>query len=160
MKLSIVYHSETGNTKKVAQVIADAAGQVEGIEAKAMSVDTIDKNFIDESSTVIFGCPTYCGTFSWQLKRFIDTSRVNVKGKLGGVFVTENFLGGGADVAELSLVGCLLVRGMLIYSGGAADGQPFTHFGAVLQKGGDELQLERAKIFAQRIAKKALEIFK
>lgn len=160
MKLTIVYHSESGNTKKVAEFMADAVTQLEGMEAKAMSIDNIDTTFVNESSAVIFGCPTYCGTYSWQMKKFLDTSgMINLKGKLGGVFITENYIGGGADIAELSLMGCLLVRSMLVYSGGVMEGNPPTHLGAVLIKDGDEFQIERAKIFAQRIAKKALELF-
>jgi len=160
MKLTIVYHSESGNTKKVAELMADAASKVEGLEAKAMSVDNFDADFINESSAVIFGSPTYCGTYSWQMKKFLDTTRtINLKGKLGGVFITEGYIGGGADLAELSLIGCLLVRSMLVYSGGVMEGNPPTHLGAVLIKDGDEFQIDRAKIFAQRIAKKALELF-
>lgn len=48
---------------------------------------------------------------------------------------------------------------MLVYSGGALEGKPPAHFGAVVQKGGDDVQLEKARVFGQRIAKKALELF-
>ncbi|NRT71167.1 hypothetical protein [Clostridium beijerinckii] len=78
-------------------------------------------------------------------------------GKLGGVVITENFIGGGADFAEITLMGCLLVRGMMVYSGGVK--QVPTHFGAVLIKDGDEYQINKTKIFAQKFAKRALELF-
>jgi NAD(P)H dehydrogenase (quinone) len=159
MKLAVIYHSETGNTQKVAKVIASAAQEIASTETQVMSIDNIDESFIDESAAVIFGCPTYCGTFSWQIKKFFDTTNIKLNGKLGAVFVTENHLGGGADIAELSVAGCMLVRSMLVYSGGALEGNPLTHFGAVVQKSGDDLQLERAKVFGQRIAKKAHELF-
>lgn len=160
MKVSIVYHSVTGNTKKIAEIMADAVCQVSGFEAKAISIDALDEKFIEDSAAVIFGSPIYCGTFTWQMKKFIDTSfGLQLQDKLAGVFMTENYLGGGADFAELSLIGCLLVRGMIVYSGGAMNGDPFTHLGAVAIKDGDEYQVERAKIFAQRIAKKALQLF-
>lgn len=159
MKVSIIFHSESGNTKNVAEAMVNAAQKVEGIEAKAMSIDYVDKDFVIESTTIIFGCPTYCGTLSWQMKKFLDMTALDYKGKLGGVFVTENYLGGGADIAELAIIGCLLVGGMLVYSGGAADGAPLTHYGAVLRKAGDEFERERACVLAQRIAKKAIELF-
>lgn len=159
MKLAVIYHSETGNTHKLAAVIASAAQEVADTETKVMSIDNIDESFIHEASAVIFGCPTYCGTYSWQIKKFFDTTNIKLNGKLGGVFVTENHLGGGGDIAELSLVGCMLVRSMLVYSGGAIEGNPPTHFGAVVQKGGDDSQLERAKVFGQRIAQKTHELF-
>jgi len=53
----------------------------------------------------------------------------------------------------------LLVKGMLVYSSGVADGQPFIHFGPVCIHEGDEGQQERAKIFGERIAKKTVELF-
>jgi NAD(P)H dehydrogenase (quinone) len=158
MKLSIVYHSESGNTKRVAEIIANTIQGIDGMEVKAMSIDTVDENFINESAAVIFGCPTYCGTCSWQMKKFLDTSaKIKLSEKLGGVFVTENYIGGGADFAEIVLMGCLLVRGMLVYSGGIK--QAPTHFGSVLIKDGDELQINKAKVFAHKFAEKALELF-
>ncbi|AJG99179.1 flavodoxin [Clostridium beijerinckii] len=158
MKLSIVYHSESGNTEKAAKIMANTIHQMDGIDVKAMNINNIDENFINESAAVIFGSPTYCGTCSWQMKKFLDTSRtINLNEKLGGVFITENFIGGGADFAEITLMGCLLVRGMMVYSGGVK--QVPTHFGAVLIKDGDEYQISKAKIFAQKFAKRSLELF-
>jgi Multimeric flavodoxin WrbA len=160
MKISIIYHSISGNTKKIADTMVDAVKQINGMEAQAFNIDEVDENFIEESSAIIMGSPVYCGTFTWQMKRFLDTSfNLRLQDKLAGVFMTEGYIGGGADLAELSLIGCLLVRGMLVYSAGAMNGDPFTHLGAVTIKDGDEFQIERAKIFAQRIAKKAAELF-
>lgn len=160
MNLSIVYHSISGNTEKIAKIMEEAVSQINGIEAKAISIDAIDEKYIEESTAIIFGSPVYCGTYTWQMKKFLDTSLgLKIQDKLAGVFMTENYLGGGADFAELSLVGCLLVRGMIVYSSGAMNGDPMTHYGAVTIKDGDEFQIERAKVFAQRIAKKAIQLF-
>ncbi len=158
MKLSIIYHSESGKTKKVAETMANTIQEIGNLEVKIMSVDDVDENFINESVAVIFGCPTYCGTCSWQMKKFLDTSiKINLSEKLGGVFATGNYIGGGADFAEITLLGCLLVRGMLVYSGGIK--QAPTHFGAVLTNVEDELQINKTKIFAEKFANKALELF-
>lgn len=161
MKIAIIYHSESGNTKKIADIIKSEAEGAAGIEAKAISLADMgdaDKRFIGDSRAVIFGCPTYAGTMSWQMKKYLDTVDVPLAGKLGSAFATENHLGGGADFAELSIIGCLLVRGMVVYTGGAAEA-PFTHFGAVAIKGGDDAQVDRAKKFALKIVKKAKELF-
>jgi len=159
MKISILYHSESGNTKKIARIISEGARSAGNIEALAMSIDEIDETFLNASDAVIFGCPTYLGTFTWQMKKFLDTSRIRLSGKLGAVFVTARYIGGGGDVAELGLVGHLLVKGMLVYSGGGGEGKPFTHFGAVAIEDGDGPQRERAHIFGERIARKAIELF-
>src|SRR6056297_1721538 len=156
IKLSIVYHSVTGNTKKVAELISQGAEKIEGVETQIMSIESPDFSFIEASDCVIFGTPTYLGNFSWQMKAFLDKGlKVKLSGKLGAVFATENFLGGGADFALLTLIGHLLVKGMLVYSVGVSEGNPYTHFGAVCIKDGDESQKERARLFGERIVKKA-----
>jgi len=158
MKIAIVYYSKTGNTQKVAELIAEGAKKVNEAEVKCMSIEAIDSEFLVEAKAVIFGSPTIAGSFAWQLKQWLDTTR-NVGGKLGAVFATANYVGGGAEVAELSLIAELLVKGMLVYSSGAAEGQPFIHYGAVCIQDGDEGQKERAGIFGERIAKKVAELF-
>lgn len=159
MNIAIVYHSESGNTEKIAQIIAEGAKIHESLDVRAMRLDQLDEQFIANARAVIFGCPTYCGSFSWQMKKWFDTTSLNLAGKLGSVFATENYLGGGADVAELSLVGHMLVRGMLAYSAGVSKGQPFTHLGAVTVKTGDDWQQNRARLLGQRVAEKTLELF-
>jgi NAD(P)H dehydrogenase (quinone) len=153
LKVAVVYHSETGNTEKVAGLISKGAEKVENVKTKIMSINNIDKNFIKESDIVFFGTPTYSGSYSWQMKKWLGTSKINLAGKVGCVFATENFIGGGADNAELALLSDLMVKGMFAYSVGVSEGQPFTHFGAVCIKDGTFEQKERVEIFAERVVK-------
>ncbi len=159
MKASIIFHSETGNTKTIAEHIAEGIGRAGDVDVRAMSIDQVDTDFAADSQLIILGTPTYGGTYSWQMKTWLHKGGVKLAGKLGGVFATENFIGGGADFAEMILVGEMLVRGMVVYSGGAACGHPFTHFGAIAIKDGDDAQRERARIFGERLAHKAMELF-
>ena len=160
MKIAIVYFSKTGNTEKVAELIAEGAHKVEHVKVKCMSIEKIDHEFISEAKTIIFGTQTYAGTFSWQIKQWLDTIRtVKFGGKLGAVFATANYVGGGAEVAELALIAELLVKGMLVYSSGAAEGQPYIHYGPVCIGEGDEGQKERARVFGERLARKYVELF-
>lgn len=160
MKISIIYHSESGNTKNVADLIAKGALQVEGVEVKAMSIGEVDEEYLKQSAAIIFGCPTYGGSLSHQMKTWLDkVSLKRFEGKLAAVFATENYLGGGADLALIAMVSQLLVGGLLVYSGGAAHGYPYTHFGAVCIRNGSEFEQERATIFGERIATKATQLF-
>jgi len=160
MKISIIYHSQSGNTKKMAELIAAGVQINNNIEKKIMEIDNIDNDFISDSKAIIFGCPTYAGSVSWQMKKFLDTTEIDFEGKLGSVFATAGYIGGGAEFAEINMISSLLVRGMLIYSAGFTKGSPITHFGVVSIKGKDDSQQERSKIFGKRIAEKALELFK
>lgn len=160
MKIAVLYHSQTGNTKEIAELIGEGINEVEGVEYKCMNIDNVDDQYINESNAVIFGCPTYYGDFSWQFKKWFDEYKgCKFNGKLGATFATENFLGGGADFALLTIVGHMLVKGMIVYSGGTTEGKPYTHFGAVAIKNGDEAQRDRARIFGSRIAKKTSDLF-
>lgn len=159
MKISIIYHSQSGNTKHIAESVSFGIKDIDEVEVKLMSIDKIDDDFVSESKAIVFGCPTYCGTYSWQIKKWFDTTPINLSGKLGSVFVTEDYIGGGADVAELSMAGLMLVRGMLVYSAGFTKGQPFTHYGAVAIKSGSDEQFIRAKFLGERVAEKVFELF-
>ena len=84
MKFAIVYHSETGNTERMARLIKEGAESVAGVEARTMTVEDCDKAFLSQAPGVAMGCPTYEGTCSWQMKKFLDTARLSPGGKLGG----------------------------------------------------------------------------
>lgn len=159
MKIAILHHSETGNTERIAGFIGEGARSVPGTEVKLMGLDGLDEAFLAEARAVVIGCPVYAGGLSWQMKRWLDTTKLKLAGKLGSVFATENHVGGGADAAELSMAAGLLVRGCLVFSAGASLGAPYTHFGAVAVKDGDESQRERARVFGARIAEKARELW-
>ena len=79
-------------------------------------------------------------------------------GKAIALKLAEN----GADVAIMTLIGHLLVKGMLVYSGGASQGQPFIHLGPVALDAVDghyESCKESFRIFGERFAKMAGELF-
>ena len=161
MKVAIIYHSETGNTEAMANLVKEGCEKVsDKVEARTFPVDAIDNGFVSEAKAVIFGSPTYEGTCSWQMKQLIDTIEANVAGKLGGCFASQNWPGGGgADLAEIMMIAGMLVRGMLIYSGGIAEGAPFLHFGAVSARYPEGLYAERCVKLGENITRKALELF-
>ncbi|CCU78101.1 Flavodoxin [Halanaerobium saccharolyticum subsp. saccharolyticum DSM 6643] len=160
MNISILYHSESGNTESVAEIIEKGCLKVKEVKTKVMSIEEVDIEFVNSSQAIILGSPTYTGDISWQMKSFLDRNKkINYKDKLGAVFATENFIGGGADSALLTLISHLLVKGMIVYSAGASEGKPYTHFGAVCIQAGNKNQKERAEIFGERISKKTVELF-
>jgi NAD(P)H dehydrogenase (quinone) len=159
MKISVIFHSISGNTQKVAELIAEGARLDGKVEVRSMNIDEIDEAFITESKAVIIGCPTHRGSLTWQMKKWIETTKLKLAGKMGSVFATEGYIGGGGDFAEMELIAHLLVMGALVYSGGSSLGQPFIHYGAIVIKDGDDAQRERAGILGERVANKALELF-
>ena len=161
MKIAVIYHSETGNTQQMAELVRRGCEQVEGVQARTMPVDQVDDEYVAACAAVILGSPTYEGACTWQMKRFIDTAGKGLAGKLGGVFASQNWPGGGGgSFAEMTMIAGMLVRGMLIYSGGIAEGQPYLHFGAVSARAPEEeLYRERCLKLGENIARKALALF-
>ena len=83
---------------------------------------------------------------------------LNLAGKLGGVFATEQYIHGGADLTMNALLIHLLVYGMMIYSGGASCGKPVIHMGPVEVSPKKEDFKELFEILGKRFATQALKI--
>ncbi|AGX41868.1 flavodoxin family protein [Clostridium saccharobutylicum] len=160
MKISILYSSKTGKTERVAKLIEEGVKRSGNIEVKTMNLDAVDKKFLQESEGIIFGTPTYYANISWEMKKWIDeSSEFNLEGKLGAAFSTANSIAGGSDIALLTILNHLMVKGMLVYSGGVAFGKPKTHLGYVHINEIQENEDENARIFGERIANKVKQIF-
>jgi len=74
--VAVVYHSGYGHTAEVAKAVAHGANLVEGITAKLIRVEDIEKHWqdLDEAEAIIFGAPTYMGSASAPFKAFMDAS--------------------------------------------------------------------------------------
>jgi NAD(P)H dehydrogenase (quinone) len=161
VKIAVIYHSETGNTQQMAELVRQGCEQVEGVEARLMPVADVDDEYVAASSAVILGSPTYEGSCTWQMKRYLDSAAKGLAGKLCGVFASQNWPGGGgASFAEMTIIAGLLVRGGIVYSGGISEGRPYLHFGAVSARAPqEELYRERCLKLGENIARKASELF-
>ena len=145
----------------MAELVREGCARVEGVEARCMPITAVDDAYVAESKAVILGSPTYEGSCSWQMKRYLDAGAKGLAGKLGGVFASQNWPGGGgASFAEMTMIAGMLVRGMIIYSGGISLGKPYLHFGAVSRRAPEEeLYRERCVKLGENIARKAVELF-
>jgi len=89
--LLIVYYSKSGNTKKMAEAIADGARTVKNVEVVLKTVEEATNKDLVTADCIILGSPSYFRLPAWPVKKFIDES-VEVfellKGKKGGVFAS------------------------------------------------------------------------
>ncbi len=122
--------------------------------------DETDIQFLEQSDVVIFGTPVYFTSMSWELKQWFDHSfRINLRGKLGAVFVTAQSAMGGIDTAMMEMLRHMLVKGMLVFSGaGDKTGNKFQIGAAGLAKD-VEKSAELFEIFGECVAHKATELF-
>lgn len=161
MKISVIYHSITGNTGKMAGRIVEGARSVEGIEAEAFAVDAIDGEFLDASHCVVLGTPVHFASMSTPVKAWFDTAprKYKLAGKLAGAFATANYIHGGGEVAIQSVLSHLMVCGMMTYSGGGAFGVPVIHFGPVAIGSKLEEFGELFETYGRRMALQTLSLF-
>ncbi len=161
MKISILYVSKSGNTKTMAEAILSGINKVGGVDARAFDIEgDVDVDFVNDSQGVILGTPTYLANTCWQIKKWLDEAReFKLAGKLGGAFATANYVHGGADIAILSILQHLLVKGMLVYSGGGAYGAPVIHLGPVTLKETMEKDTPTFVTYGERFASKVVEMY-
>jgi len=150
MKALIVYHSDYGNTEKMASAIAAGMRSTASdthIELK-QAVDTSPDDLLD-ADLIVFGTPVHMGSMAWQMKKLIDEAASlwmenALQGKLGGVFVSGGGFGGAGGGAELTMAGLhanFLEHGMLVAGFprsalGYADGG--LHWGVYARSGNHE----------------------
>lgn len=86
MKMTVLYHSVTGNTKTMAQVIAEGMMTVAGVEAKAFPIENWDAAWVKESKCVVLGTPIYLADLCSAVKVWLDgpALKAGLAGKVGG----------------------------------------------------------------------------
>ena len=133
MKMTVLYHSVTGNTKTMAQVIAEGMMTVAGVEAKAFPIENWDAAWVKESKCVVLGTPIYLADLCSAVKVWLDgpALKAGLAGKVGGAFATADYLHGGGDLGIQTILNHMMVLGMLTYSGGGSFGTPGGEQGAL-----------------------------
>ncbi|MBQ0058475.1 MAG: flavodoxin family protein [Lachnospiraceae bacterium] len=166
MKLSVIYDSKTGNTKQAAEWIAEGMNSLEGVEAKAFSISSVDDEFVTESKGVVIGSPSYVASLTPDLHAWLLSSakKYSFAGKLGGAFATEQYTHGGGSLVLQEILTMEMVFGMLCYSGGNSFGKPVIHLGPVgvnnnvEEHNGMEQYKDCFEIYGKRFATKAMEL--
>lgn len=110
-KISIIYHSLYGHTKKVSEYVHTGAKSVSGIQADILTVEEASSMLpeLEKYNGFIFGSPTYMGSVSAEFKKFMEkTSRIwsqqTWKNKLAGGFSNSGSLSGDKFNALMQLV--------------------------------------------------------
>ncbi len=98
----IVYESVYGNTKAIAEAIAEGLQQTEGIECKVVKTGEIHTDELCDYDAILFGCPNHNQAPAMNMTKFLERAAiVHVKDKIGGVF--DTYTGGNKGVALVKL---------------------------------------------------------
>ena len=86
IKATVVHDSKYGNTKLVAEAIAQGINQVPGVEIVVTKVDTVDLSQIDKFDVILIGSPNHIGGPTRAIKKFIDSlGKLKLEGKRGNL---------------------------------------------------------------------------
>ena len=86
-KILIAYESRTGNTKQMAEYIAEGI-RIAGGEAELKPLSSIgNEKDLQGYNAYVFGCPTYHRDMSESMKTFLFLAQAaQLTGKVGGAF--------------------------------------------------------------------------
>lgn len=118
----IIYASDYGNTKKMAETVKDGASSVQGTHVTMKPAEEVTAEDMLAADAVIAGTPVHMGSMDWRVKKFIDTvcgglwMENKMEGKVAAVFATGSGFGntgGGAELTLLSMINNFVELGMI-----------------------------------------------
>ncbi|HBD03372.1 MAG TPA: flavodoxin family protein, partial [Psychrobacter sp.] len=70
---AVIFHSNYGHTKRVAEAIVQGAHQqLPEAQAKAVDIHDIDWDYLDQADLLVFGSAVYMGSVTAEFKTFMD----------------------------------------------------------------------------------------
>lgn len=102
-KVLVVYHSTTGNTKAMAQAVAEGVKEVPGVEVVLKEADQVSVSDLVNADALAFGSPTYFSYMAGVVKTIFDKaylSRSQLRGKPFAAFAS----GGGGEVKSVQSI--------------------------------------------------------
>lgn len=98
IKLAVIYDSKTGNTRQAAMWIAEGMCEA-GADCRTFSINDVDDAFVAEAKGVVIGSPTYTALMTANMRSWLQNKadKLDLAGKLGGAFATEQYTHGGAE---------------------------------------------------------------
>ncbi len=157
-KVLVLYDSASGNTAKMAALVAAGAADIPGTEVRARPVAEATPEDVYWCEGIAVGSPTNMGVLSWKMKRFRDEAMLEhwmkVDGKIGCAFSSSGGWGGGNELACQSILTVLLNFGFLVF--GVTDYAArltTAHYGAVTaREPRDEGSQAACRLLGRRLA--------
>lgn len=124
----VIYYSKTGNTKKMAEIIAKAMNDAELI-TECKSVEEVSSEDLLSYDAIVVGSPTYYGHAAGAIQNLFDSSVVKhgkLDGKIGASFASSANIAGGNETTIMGILESMLIHGMIIQGDPQGD-----HYGPV-----------------------------
>lgn len=102
-KVLVVYHSGTGNTKAMAQAVAQGVKEIPGVDVTLKEAEQVSVGDLVDADALAFGSPTYFSYMAGVVKTIFDKaypSRSQLRGKPFVAFAS----GGGGEVKSVQSI--------------------------------------------------------
>lgn len=153
----IIYHTRSGNTETMAELVAEGARGVDGIGVEVRSVDMVAPDDLLEPEAIVIGSPVYFGTMAAEIKKLIDDSVVHftkLDGKVGGAFTSSGGVHGGNETTALDILKALMVHGMIVKGVSAG-----AHYGPVAVGAPHDDEAEECRRYGYDLAELTMKLF-
>jgi NAD(P)H dehydrogenase (quinone) len=153
MNVLVMYYSRSGNTKRLAEAIADGVREIDGISCVLKDAGEVNKDDFLASEGIIAGSPVYFGTMAAELKKVFDSNigvRNKMEGKVGAAFTTAAASAGGKETTIMTIFQAMLIYGMII----CGDPMDATgHYGVSSTGAPGDAEIENGKKLGRRVAR-------
>ena len=118
-KVLVIYDSDKGATKLMAQAIREGASRVHNVIAEICNCEDVDLRDMISADAFAFGSPNHFGSMSAKMKLLFRKLRPlweqgALRGRPASVFTASGKYHGGAETALLTLMFPLFAHGMLL----------------------------------------------
>jgi NAD(P)H dehydrogenase (quinone) len=148
-KAIVIYHSRTGNTKEMAEIIARSMNEAD-LQTECKSVSDIEVRDLLNYDAIVIGSPTYYGHMAGSIKQLIDDSVAfhgKLDGKIAAAFSSSANIAGGNETTIMGIIEAMLIAGCIIQGDPQGD-----HYGPVSIGKPDERVKQQCKRRGRRIA--------
>jgi len=169
-RILVVYHSLTGNTKAMAEAVAEGVRQVPGAVAVVKDVEKVAKADLESADGLVLGSPAYFADVAGRMKTAIDDwnwkMKVDFTDKVGGAFSTGGGQAGGKEHVLISLLLFMINNRMLVAGPLYQDAEGDDKWGELgatamtgpLDPGVGEKERDAARRLGRRIARLAAKM--
>ena len=160
VKVLIAYHSQSGNTERMAEAVAEGARSLLGTTVVLKRVGQVTADDLFSSDAIVIGSPVYWSNMSGEVKTFFDNwqfkfgvfPEFKMKNKVGAAFATGGQISSGKEVTMLTILAAMLGNQMIVVSAGGA-------FGASATTEGDSPGIDRKELAdAQSLGRRVAEV--
>ncbi len=136
INILVLYDTNTGNTGKMAELVAEGASSFHSVNVRLLHVSDAIPEDLRWCDGIAMGSPTNYGTVSWRMKKWWDDLPKElwntINGKLGCAFSSSGAWGGGNELTCLTLLTVLMNYGFSVFGVTEYVADRFTlHYGAI-----------------------------